>query len=312
MNRKGEGVPGAVGPVHSSESLQGRAEALVHSWKQGPVVLASGSSLKLENLRALGMEHATNMPVPEEVEEKVFDQFDGRPMHMHEMVAAIVAKQKVAYVVESGVPDDALVCAFDTVVMETRGSHGEEKKRTYLQKPETREQATAGLIEYFTHLVEGKIWKDETLKDLIEDAARSGRPESLESLRSIGYPQALVHITTGMAVRVPHAGDNIDMIPSTIRLTPNALFDLAPLEVDERQARIEELVEKALSIMDENERWRSVTTGIDYSDPRIKALLGLAEAKIFNDMDESEVGIIQGMPQQAFDQYLMALAKEHA
>ncbi len=309
MNRKGEGIPGVTGPALSPESLPGRAEALVHSWKQGPVVLASGSSLKLANLRALGMTHATNMSVPEEVEEDIFERVEGRPMHMHEMVAAMVAKAKVEFVVTKGVPDDALVCAFDTVVMETKGSL-KDKTRIYLQKPETRKQATAGLIEYFTNLVEGKIWKDEVMEELVEAATRMGRPESLESLNSVGYPQALVHITTGMAVRLPHAGEHIEMIPSTIRLTPNALYALAPLSVAERTAHIEELVENALSIMDENERWRSITTGIDYSDPRIKELLGLEEAKIFDEMDESEAGIMQGMPQQAFDRYLMALAKE--
>lgn len=298
MNRR-EGMPGAAGPQRE------RVLALVHSWKQGPVVLASGSSLKLANLRALGMTHATNMSVPEEVEEDIFERVEGRPMHMHEMVAAMVAKAKVEFVVTKGVPDDALVCAFDTVVMETRGSL-KNKTRIYLQKPETRKQATAGLIEYFTNLVEGKIWKDEVMKELVEAATRMGRPESLNS---VGYPQALVHITTGMAVRLPHAGEHIEMIPSTIRLTPNALYALAPLSVADRTAHIEELVENALSIMDENERWRSITTGIDYSDPRIKELLGLTEAKIFDEMDESEAGIMQGMPQQAFDRYLMALAK---
>lgn len=228
------------------------------------------------------------------------------------MVAGIVAREKVKYVVENGAPDNALVCAFDTVVMETRGSHGEAKKRRYLQKPETREQAAAGLAEYFTHLIEGKIWKDGALKDLIEHAERMGMPEALASLRSVGYPQALIHITTGMAVRAPHAGDEIDMIFSIMRLTPNALFDLASLAVDERQERIAEIVEQALSVMDENERWSAVTTGIDYSDPRIKDLLGLQEAKVFHDMDDSEEGIMQGMPKQAFDKYLRSLAEEKA
>ncbi len=298
-------------PESEKERALHKVEKLVQSWKQGPVILASGSSLKLENLRALGMPQATGMAVPEEVEEDIFERVEGRPMHMQEMVAAMVAKAKVEFVLTKGVPNDALVCAFDTVVMETKGSL-KDKKWTYLQKPETREQATAGLIEYFTNLVEEKIKKDDITRDLIEAAERSSMLEGIKPLLSIGYPQTLVHITTGMAVRLPHAGDEIDMIPSTIRLTPNVLYDLTPLAADERQARIEDIVEKALSVMDENERWRSITTGIDYSDPRIKELLGLTEAKIFDEMDESEVGIIQGMPQQAFDQYLMALAKENS
>ncbi len=62
--------------------------------------------------------------------------------------------------------------------------------------------------------------------------------------------------------------------------------------------------------MDENERWRSITTGIDYSDSRIQQLLGLTEAKIFSDMDESEADIMKGMPQQTFDAYLASLAQE--
>ena len=297
------------GPKLGNEILESKQGKLLQSWKQGPVILASGSSFKLENVRALGMPQTTGISVPEEVEEALFENVEGRSMHMHEMVAAMVAREKVAYVIEHGAPEDALICAFDTVVMETTRTL-DSKRRRYLQKPENREEATRALTEYFTNLVEAKIWKDESTKGLVDEAARMQRPESIESLLSVGYPQALVHITTGMAVRVPHAGSDIDMIPSTVRLTPTALYDLAPLAEDERRQRIEGLVEQALTIMDEGERWRSVTTGLDYSDPRIKDLLGLIEAKIFSDMDESEAGIMKGMPQQAFDSYLKSLAKE--
>ncbi|MBU1293096.1 Maf family protein [Patescibacteria group bacterium] len=284
-------------------------EKLVRSWKKGPVILASGSSFKLESLRALGMPQAVGVSVPEIVEEDLFEKVGDRSMHMHEMVAAMVAREKVRHVLKDGAPEDALVCAFDTVVMETTGSL-QNKKRRYLQKPETREQATADLTTYFTNLVEGKEWKDVVTKGLVEEARRLGREDSLESLLSVGYPQSLIHITTGMAVRVPNAGDDVDMIFSVMRLTPTVLQDLVPLSAEKRRARIEEIVEKALSIMDDNERWRSITTGIDYSDPRIKELLGLTEAKIFSDMDESEEGIMKGMPKEAFEKYLSALAEE--
>jgi len=296
------------GPEQGNEGLTPAQERLIRSWKEGPVILASGSSLKLEKLRELGMKQATSIAVPEEAEDTVFQWVEGRTMHMHEMVAAMVAQEKVAHVVEGGVPDDALVCGFDTVVMETTGTL-ETKKHRYLQKPETREQATSGLIEYFTNLVEEKICKDEITKELIAEAPGMPWSESIESLLSVGYPQTLVHITTGMAVRLPNGGDEIDMIPTTIRLTPTVLQGLSTLDADKRQERIEDLVEKALTIMDENERWRSITTGIDYSDFRIIELLGLREAKIFDDMDESEIGVMKGMPQEAFDRYLRLLAK---
>lgn len=289
--------------------IERNAQKLLESWKQGPVILASGSSFKLENLRALGMEHASSVSVPEEVEEAVFEAVEGRTMHMHEMVAAMVAREKVSYVVENGAPEDALVCGFDTVVMETTGSLS-EKKRRYLQKPETREQAASMLVQYFTNLINEKARKDEMTKDLIDSAERMGRTDAIEPMLSVGYPQTLIHITTGMAVRLPHGGDTVEMIPSTIRYSPGALYALAPLADSEREAKVRRIVEDALSIMDENERWRSVTTGIDYADPRIKELLELTEAKIFSDMDESEIGITKGMPQQAFDHYLRALAKE--
>lgn len=255
------------------------------------------------------MEHASSVSVPEEVEEAVFEAVEGRTMHMHEMVAAMVAREKVSYVVENGAPEDALVCGFDTVVMETTGSLS-EKKRRYLQKPETREQAASMLVQYFTNLINEKARKDEMTKDLIDSAERMGRTDAIEPMLSVGYPQTLIHITTGMAVRLPHGGDTVEMIPSTIRYSPGALYALAPLADSEREAKVRRIVEDALSIMDENERWRSVTTGIDYADPRIKELLELTEAKIFSDMDESEIGITKGMPQQAFDHYLRALAKE--
>ncbi|HYE23507.1 MAG TPA: Maf family protein [Candidatus Paceibacterota bacterium] len=286
-------------------------EKLLESWKTGPVILASGSRLKLENLRALGIPQATSTSVPEEVEERVFEAVEGRTMHMHEMVAAMVARNKVDYVIAQGVPNDALVCAFDTVVMETTGSL-EKKRRRYLQKPESMEKAKENLTKYFSNLIEGKLWKDEVTADLIETAERMGKPEALESLLSVGYPQELIHITTGMAVRAPGKGEEVDMIPSTIRLKPNALYALASLPPLERRIRVSEIVDKTLSAMDENERWRAVTTGIDYSDPRIKDLLGLEEAKVFAEMDDTEVGVVQGMPQQAFDRYLKALAREAA
>lgn len=296
-------------PGSNIERSTSNSEKLLASWKQGPVVLASGSSFKLENLRALGMAHATSSSVPEEVEEALFENVEGREMRMHEMVAAMVAREKVSYVVSKGVPDNALVCGFDTVVMETTGSLS-EKKRRYLQKPETREQAAEGLFEYFTNLVEGYAWKNEVTKDLVAESVRMGRREVLDPMLSVGYPQSIIHITTGMAVRLPGAGDEIEMIPVTVRLNPEALYSLAALPVEEREVRIKELVEKALSVMDQDERWRSITTGIDYADPRIKEILGLTEAKIFDDMDESETGITKGMPQQVFDEYLAALAKE--
>lgn len=297
------------GPRDGYERESSRAEKILTSWKTGPVVLASGSRLKLENLRSLGMPQATSMTVPEEVEEEVFESVEGRPMHMHEMVAAMVAREKVGYVLGQGVPDNALVCAFDTVVMETKGSLN-DKTRRYLQKPETREGARIGLIEYFTNIAEGYVWKEELTNDLLETAERMGRRESLEPMLSVGYPQALIHITTGMAVRAPGKGEKIDMIPSTIRLMPHALYSLERTDTPERRARIEEIVDAALSVMDENERWRSVTTGIDYSHPRIKDILDLEEAKVFREMDDTEIGVVQGMPREAFDRYLKALAEE--
>ncbi len=64
-----------------------------------------------------------------------------------------------------------------------------------------------------------------------------GNPEALEPLLSVGYPQALIHITTGIAVRLPQRGEQIEMIPSTIRLTPEALFRLAPLDREDREEK---------------------------------------------------------------------------
>ncbi len=110
------------GPGPGFERKLSESEKLLQSWKKGPVILASGSSFKLENLRALGFEHVTSVSAPEAVEEAVFDHVEGRSMHMHEMVAAMVAREKVSYVVDQGAPADALVCGFDTVVMETTGS----------------------------------------------------------------------------------------------------------------------------------------------------------------------------------------------
>lgn len=299
----------------SQEQIEEKAQFIFESWKNGPVVIASGSSYKMDGLKQMGMEHVAAQPAPEEVETAFFDRFENNEGRVDEWIAAMVAREKVRYAIEHGAPDNALVCAFDTVVLKTDG-WGDQRRRSYFEKPESREDARQSLAAFFLHLAQDKHEKEIADADMRRAFKQSPLPERteewIESTLAIMRPQSLIIAATGIAVRLPGGGSHIDTVPVTVRLQPHAVYAYADLDEAEQFQRSEDLAEKALSLMDEGERWRKITTGIDYTDPRIIELLQLKEVTPFNHYPPADEDVLKGMPKDGFERLLRGLARKQA
>ena len=260
------------------------------------------------------MKNIQAIPAPEEIETELFNHFENNQGQLDELVIGkMVARVKVEYALEHGAPDDVLVCAFDTVVLKTEG-WGRERKRTYMQKPETREEAKAELVELFMLFAREKSKLDVDAEERLETGKHIPRfvrhLESFDSRMAIGRPQSLILVTTGIAVRLPGKGQEIETLPTAIRLLPHAVYAHAGLEEPELRQRLEELAEDALTIMDEGERWRNTTTGLDYSDPQIVGLLDIEEVLPERWVPPTEEGVLKGMPKEAFMNLLRGLARD--
>lgn len=276
------------------------------AWKKGPVFLASGSPYKLQGVKLLGMEHVSAVSVGEEVENEIFEHLQN---HEDERVAMYIAEAKVRTLLATGVPDNALVCAFDTVAIGTRREDG-KRVREHLQKPLTREEAHANLLEFFMNIADQKKWQDKFHAPLLAEARRSPHFDDVENSMRVGYPESLIVIATGMAARVPGGGDTIHAGIARAMLEPHSLYAFAQAGKIEQRKQFTEFANDALSIMDEGERWKKVTGGIDFSDPQIIGLLGIEELKLLRELPESEPGVFKGMPQEAFKKFLTVLARE--
>jgi len=299
----------------SQERIEQEAQTIVESWKNGPVVIVSGSSYKMAGLKQMGMKHAVAQPAPEEVETEFFSRFENNEGRTDEWIAAMVAREKVKYAIEHGAPDNALVCAFDTVVLKT-DDWGDNRKRSYFEKPESREDARQSLAAFFLHIAQDKHEKeiaDTGMRRAFEQDPSPERTEEwIESVLAIGRPQSLIIAATGIAVRLPGGGSRIDALPVVVRLQPHAVYAYADLDEVEQFQRSEDLAEKALSLMDEGERWRKITTGIDYTDPRIIELLQLKEVTAFNHYPPADEDVLKGMPKDGFETLLRGLARTQA
>ncbi len=295
----------------SAETISQAVEKKVASWKEGPVVLASGSSYKLEQLKSLGMKDVSAIPAPEIEESQFFGRYEDGKGRTDEMVAALVARTKVKYAIANGAPADSLVCGFDTVVLKVE-DWGDNRKNTYLQKPETREQAKEGLVDFFVHLATQKRRHDDSyadMKELVEMHPKfNKRRDELENTMDFGNPRPLILVATGMAVRAPGKGDDIDIVPTAMRLQSNTLYAYSENSPEELKKRCEELAEEALVIM--GDRWSGITTGIDYSDPQIIGLLDLQEIPVVFGLPPTEEGVLKGMPKEAFERMLRGMAEE--
>ncbi len=95
-------------------------------WYNGPVVLASGSSYRRQQLIDMGFKHVTALSVPDPTEHHVHAWWEKRPFgtffdSRKTDGAVAVAYAKVQYILETqDIPPDALVCAFDTMPMRFR------------------------------------------------------------------------------------------------------------------------------------------------------------------------------------------------
>ena len=282
-----------------------RAAKLAASWRKGPFVLASGSVAKLASLQQSGFEQATGLATPDEIEDARFEEFadkagEGR---IDEMAAALIAKVKVAYALEHGASEDALVCAFDTIPLLARRDEKNAKRYRYLRKPTSLDEAREVILETFHTLAKGK----QAHKNH-RDSIPPEYPE-LKELERKGNIEAQVIVSTGMAVRLPGKGTDIIAIPSQARLAPMKVYDTLSLDEATQEQEFQRLADEVLAVMDTDEKWRSVAGAMDYGDSRIWEILGIEEIILHEDIPAAEPGIYRGMPGESFTKFLVALAQ---
>ncbi|MBU0749898.1 Maf family protein [Patescibacteria group bacterium] len=281
----------------------------LEKWKKGPAVIASGSTQKQSLLTDIGFLDVEPKGAPDSLEDEYFAQFPNNEGRADYILAAHIAEEKVKWVIEQGVSDDALICAFDTIAFTT--TRDRLNPKYYLRKPHTREEALEEIEKTFKTILEGKEDLAETKRLLIEGLEAGGHPPMKEigfMVLNMGTSVANLGVATGMAVRLPQTADIEQRIAFT-QLNIGALDSLLDFGGEERELALKELAEQALETMSENDRWKSVAGGLDYNDPQVREVLKVSEVQA-DYVDPAEKGLYLGLPQKAFMSFLSELSTE--
>lgn len=292
--------------MKSPESWKGpeAKPSVLEEWKRGLVVIATSSKEKQRRLEGIGMKNVTGLPAPDSLEDEIFATFPNHTGKADYTLAAAVADAKVQYAIEQGAADDALICGFDTIAHTTRNFE-EDRERRYLRKPHDREEARKELEEAFQNLLEGRKDLLETER-LLEGVHLS---KAAQSVHRMGTPNANLGISTGISVRLPNEGNITHTTPVFTQLTLGVIDAAAHLGENEGRELIANKIEEAISYMEARGDMSSIAGGLDYSDPKIWEILQVSEVKP-DYIDDSEIGLYKGLPEQALISFLERLAAD--
>jgi predicted house-cleaning NTP pyrophosphatase (Maf/HAM1 superfamily) len=295
------------------------AEALIESWKTGPVILASSSWYRRRELENLGFEHVTTIPVPNDIEQQEFraivktegkngTRFDPYKTEIPNRIARVKVSHILAH---EAVSPETLVVALDTLPMvftynddNTVGSAVVQKSTStmwsaeHATKPESLEEAREAIKDTFTKVSLGYRRYIESTAKLYNSHGDEETQESLKETFDNGYLPMLVRVNTGIAIRFPNQSD-IKLSSSYINLKLQKVFELA-----DKPDELDKLVEETLQTMqNSNKQPTDIAGGIDYSNQEIIDLLKIEESNLFG-MLTNERGVYKGFPTMAFEQML--------
>ncbi len=302
------------GPIKPESNIESRANILVQKWKHTPVILASSSEYRRNELQNLGYEKVAAVAVPDEEEKNTHSDiiategkrgtfFDKQKTEIPRRIAAA----KVAYLLEKmGVPSDALVVAFDTLPMSFRRSDERLKDPSisswpaeHMSKPKNLDEARASIFDLFSYIAAEYIAHESRIQAQIAfetERYEDADPVFIRDLMDAGRLSKLIRINTGMAARFPGELD-IQTSSTYIDLRLYKVYELA-----NQPEKLKLLADRVIELMiEQGKDPLNIGGGIDYSDPYVRDLLQVNELDLFL---MPEQGIYKGLPHKAFEDFV--------
>lgn len=272
----------------SLDANQQQIAEQIERWKQSPVILASRSAFRKQQLETFGFQDVTpSDSLPDELESdraEILHQGDGAAethwdadgSHLSEHIAAA----KVEYVLNNQtIPTKALVIGFDTtaVVYDTASAEKPMGIPRSKEKFATLEAARENILEQFARVAHGCCELHEKLTAFSEQLDQYHWSEEDTQMAMTGHVAGIrrghIFIHTGVAVAFPA---ELDTEQSIHRWTEKIkLFSQALYEAREDPVAREKLVDAVMQAL--GEQVLDISGGIDYSNRVVQDILQLSE-----------------------------------
>jgi hypothetical protein len=285
-------------------------EEVLARWTNKPIIIASQSELKKQQLSDFGFEDiATSIAIPESVEQNLaheLNEIGGIKSYLAEQgedIARHIAGAKVRYVIEhSPVPEDATVLGFDTApVLWSRTDEFGDDTPEHLEKPLTVEAGRKMIHDIINKTAQGCIIRRKRIASYSTQYLSPEDAQMVITNFSAVLRPGTISIISAVAGSFPHNRQQIIGVANEA-----SLYSTAIDEVCDDPYGIEVLADKVADLM--GERIVKISGAIDYSDNYIADLLKLKELKI-EIMEDTVVGLNH---YQGFSQQSLVLLLAHA
>lgn len=305
----------------------------LRDWLAGPVVLASSSEVRRNQLESLGFkkEKISLAPVPDNAEREALEDYQKKFTGNHFAPfrtddTKMIAAAKVNYVLSHGdVPADALVVAADTVPHYFKDGGPDGYLAEVMHKPKDREDAKRQIKEAFSEIIKQYLVFREAHEGVRKAGAHKPNIDSLAERLKLGWKDIQIEVSTGIAVCLPKEID-IEMFNEEVAVLPERLYKLVEdclvgvdrhfsepeikttlVEVD---LELDKLIDRLLEIS--GDRVTHVSGGIPWSDSAVREFM---QVKIGHDIrfiqpDKVKEEDFTGLPTDVLKSYLRGRAIE--
>ena len=293
----------------SKQNFLGNPDQLVQ-WKNSPVILASGSALRLDSLKKLGFQNVTTFPMPDDLEKNINQELIENKFSLQEFndpysakIPEYVAEAKLNYLIsQNEVPQNSLLISLDTLAMAYRYNKFDLQNikpiwtAHHFPKVDNIKELRKIILSNFHQLGIADTKFNETLGGIKQS------PESME-LRKYGYLTRLIEVNTGIALRLPYQ-------EKILTTSVNSRLELHEvLNLKGNNKKLDQLVDDIFRITFASGRDPlKISGGIDYSNPKIFKLLKAREVSLFH-LPSPEKGIYLGFPEEYFLKFISSLDK---
>jgi len=264
--------------------IRTKEQELIAFWCNHPVVLASQSDFRKQQLEALGFTNVTaSMPIPESVETTRAEDLNasqGIPSHYAtdgRDVVRHIAGSKVHHVLKhQKVDSEAIILAFDTAPLIWKF---DEEKDDYvfehLEKPKEVAEGRALITHIITVTAAGCLLRQKRIAEYQKEFAqlppdiRDTTITNLTAVLDIGT----ISIASAVAGSFPTNRNRVLGFADDIPLFSHTINEMA----NDPQA-LEQLADKITELM--GDRVTQISGGIDYTDNYIRDLLHIEELKL--------------------------------
>lgn len=285
-------------------------EEVLSKWKKTPIILASGSIHRKQQLEMLGFSDVTNSEyIPDEVEIRTASALNvqgGIPSFLNQTgsdIARHIAGAKVEYVLNQGnILPEAVVIGFDIApVIWTTNMDTGKLSFEHLEKPVDHE-ASQLLIEKVIHTTaEGCVLREQKIKDFLSTIGTNHTIEDKTMMvknYSATVRTGTITIISATAGSFPGNDRQIVAVADTIHLFSHT--------IDSHKLNKDALTQIARAVFTEmGNTALTISGGIDYTNEKIKDILQLEEIHFFEDDSDTDISSYQSFSERSLTQLLL-------